>query len=78
MDCSSPGLPVSHHLPEFAQVHAYGISDAMQPSHPLLPSSPPVFDLSRHQGLLSQLFPLGGHSIGASASASVLQMSIQG
>ena len=23
MDCSMPGLPVPHHLPEFAQVHIH-------------------------------------------------------
>ena len=40
MDCSTPGLPVPHHLQEFAQVHVYCISDAIQPSHPLMPSSP--------------------------------------
>ena len=34
------GLPVPQHLPEFAQVHAYCIGGASQPSHPLMPSSP--------------------------------------
>ena len=33
MDCSTPGFPVPHHLPEFAQVHVHWISDAIQPSH---------------------------------------------
>ena len=37
MDWSVPGLPVLHHLPEFAQVHAHCIGDAAQPSHPLSP-----------------------------------------
>ena len=37
MDGSTPDLPVPHHLPEFAQVHAHYISDAVQPSHPLSP-----------------------------------------
>ena len=37
MDCSKPGLPVPHHLPKFAQVHVHCISDAVQPSHPLMP-----------------------------------------
>jgi len=40
MDCSTPGLPVPHQLPEFAQVHVYCISDAAQPFHPLMPSFP--------------------------------------
>ena len=35
MDCSTPGLPVRHHLPELGQVHAHQVSDAIQPSHPL-------------------------------------------
>ena len=38
--CNTPGLPVPHHLPKFAQVHVYCFSDAIQPSHPLTPSSP--------------------------------------
>ena len=40
MDCSTAGLPVPHHLLEFAQVHVHCIGDAIQPSHPLTPSSP--------------------------------------
>ena len=47
MDCSMPGLPVLHHLPEFAQTHVYWVSDAIQPSHPLSSTSPPVFNLSQ-------------------------------
>ena len=39
MDCSAPGLPVLYHLPKFAQVYIHCISDAIQPSHPLTPSS---------------------------------------
>ena len=52
MDCSTPGFPVLHHLPEFAQTHVHGVDDAIQPSHPLSPPSPPAFNLSQHQGLL--------------------------
>ena len=51
MDCSTPGLPVPHHLLESAQVHAHCISDAVQPSHPLTPSTPSALNLSQHQGL---------------------------
>ena len=51
MDCSTPGFPVLHHLPEFAQTHVHWITDAIQPSHSLLPPSPPVLNLSQHQGL---------------------------
>ena len=50
MDCTTPGLPVLHHLLEFAQVHFQWIRDAIQPSYPLLPSSPSTFSLSQHQG----------------------------
>ena len=50
IDCSMPGLPVPHHLPEFAQVHVHCISDAVQPSHPLMPSSPSAHYLSQCQG----------------------------
>ena len=50
MDCSTPGFPVHHHLPELPQTHVHWVSDAIQPSHPL--SSPsPAFNLSQHQCL---------------------------
>ena len=38
MDCSTPGLPVHHQLPEFTQTHVHRVGDGIQPSHPL--SSP--------------------------------------
>ena len=77
MDCRTPGFPVHHQLPEFAQTHVHWVDDAIQPSHPLLSPSPPAFNLSQHQGLpMSQLFSSGGQSIGTSAS--VLPMNIQG
>ena len=47
MDCSMPGLAVPHHLPEFAQVRVNCIGDAIQPSHPLIPSSPSALNLSQ-------------------------------
>ena len=50
MDCSMPGFPVYHQLPELTQTHVHGVSDAIQPFHPLL-SPPPAFSLSQHQGL---------------------------
>ena len=46
IDCSTPGFPVLHHLLEFAQTHVHCVGDAIQPSHPLSPSSPPVLHLS--------------------------------
>ena len=63
MDCSTPGFPVLQYLPEPAQIHVHQVGDAIQPSHPLLSPSPPAFNLSQHQGLLSQLFTSGGQSI---------------
>ena len=55
MDCSPPGHPVPHHLPELAQVHVLCIGDAIQPSHPLRPYSPSALNLSQHQGLGNRL-----------------------
>ena len=52
MGCSTPGLPVFHHLPELAQTHVHWDGDAIQPSCPLSSPSPPAFNLSQHQGLL--------------------------
>ena len=51
MNCSTPGLPVHHQLPEFTQTHVHQVGDAIQPSHPLLFPSPPATNPSQHQGL---------------------------
>ena len=51
MICSIPSFPALHCLPEFAQTHVHWISDAIQPSHPLLPSSPPALNISQHINL---------------------------
>ena len=51
MNRSMPGLPVHHQLPEFTQTHAYHVSDAIQPSHPLSSPYPPAPNPSQHQGL---------------------------
>ena len=51
MNCSAPGFPVLHYLPEFAQIHVHWVGDAIQPSHPLSSPSPPALNLSHHQGL---------------------------
>ena len=50
MDCSTPGLLVHHQLPKFTQTHVHWVSDAIQPSHPLLSPSP-TFSLFQHQSL---------------------------
>ena len=47
MDCSTPGFPVLHHLPEFVQNHVHCVGNAIQPSHPLSPPSPPALSLPR-------------------------------
>ena len=49
MNHSTPGLPVHHQLREFTQTHVHRFGDAIQPSHPLSPTSPPTFNLSQHQ-----------------------------
>ena len=80
MDCSTPGFPVFHYLPELAQTHVNWVNDAIQPSYPLsslLSSCPQSFPASRSFPVIL-LFTSGGQSIGASASASVLPMNIQG
>ena len=55
LDCSMPGSPVLHYLPEFAQTHIHWVGDAIQPSRPLSPHSPPALNLSQHQGLFQEV-----------------------
>ena len=55
MDCSMPGFPVDHQLPEFTQTHVHWVSDAIQPSQPLSFPSPLACSLSQHQGLFKQV-----------------------
>ena len=51
MNCSTPGLPVHHQLPEFTKTHVHRVSDAIQPSHPLSSPSPPAPNTSQNQSL---------------------------
>ena len=51
MNCSMPGFPVFNYLLEFAQTHVHWVDNAIQPSHPLSPTSPPALNLSQDQGL---------------------------
>ena len=51
MDCSMPGFPVHHQLPESTQTCVHQVGGAIQPSHPLSSPSPPAFNLSQNQGL---------------------------
>ena len=71
MNCSMPsGLPVLHYLPRFAQAHVHWVSDAIWPSHPQLPPSPSVLNLSQHQDLFQWVSPL--HQV-----AKVLELQLQ-
>ena len=55
MNCSIPGLPVHHQLPESTQTHVHRVVDAIQPYHPLLFPSPPVPNPSQHQSLFQRV-----------------------
>ena len=55
MNRNTPGLPVHHQLPEFIQIHIHRVSDAIQPSHPLLSLSPPAPNSSQHQSLFQRV-----------------------
>ena len=70
MDCSTPGFPVLHSLPEFAQTHVHWVDDAIQPSHLLSPPTPTVLSLSLHQDLFEWVGAL--HQI-----ARVLELQLQ-
>ena len=76
MHCSTPGFPVLHYLPESAKTHVQWVDDAIQPSccplYPYLQSFPASGSFPKRR-----LIALGGQSIGASTSASVLPMNIQ-
>ena len=58
MNYTVPHFPVLHCLPEIAQIHVCWVSDAVYPSHPLLPPFPFAFNLSQHQDLY--LFAIQG------------------
>ena len=51
IDCSMPGFLILRYILEFAQIHVHWVGDAIQPSHPLLPSSPLALNLSQYQDL---------------------------
>ena len=76
MDCSTPGFPVLHQLPELSQPHVHWVGDAIQPSHPLSSPSPLPFNLSQHQSFpISQSFK---SDIYWRCSSNVLPINIQG
>ena len=68
MDCSMPGFLVHHQLPEFAQTLVHRVSDTIQPSHPLLSSSPLPSILPSIKVFSKEFFASGGQSTEASAS----------
>ena len=80
MDCSAPGFPVLHCLPEFAQTHVHWVGDAIQPPHLilchillLLPSIFPSIRVFSNESALRIRRP----KFGSLASATVLLMNIQ-
>ena len=54
MNCSTPGLPVHHQLPELTQTHVHQLGDAIQPSHPLSSPSSPAPNPSQHQSFSNE------------------------
>ena len=54
MDCSTPGIPVHHQLPEIAQTHVHQVSDAIQQFHLLSSPYPPAFNFFQHQVLSNE------------------------
>ena len=79
MNRSMPALPVHHQLWEFTQTHVHQVSDAIWPSHPVVPfSSCPQSLPASESFLMSQLFTWGGQSTGVSASASFIPKNTQG
>ena len=69
-DFSTTAFPIFHYLLEFTQTHVHWVSDAIQPSHPLLPSSPPALSLFQSQGLF--------HRAGSSRQeAKILELQLQ-
>ena len=72
MNCSMPGLPVHHQLPEFIQTHVHRVDDAIQPSYPVIPFSCPQSLPASESFPMSQLIAWGGQSTGVSALASFL------
>ena len=89
MNRSTPGLPVHHQLLEFTQIHAHKVSDAIQPSHPLLSPSSPAPNPSQHHSLFQWVnsshevakvleFQLQHHSFQRNPRADFLQNGLVG
>ena len=56
MNCSIPGFPVLHYLPQFTQTHVHSVGDVIQPSHSLFPPYPPALIRKTDKSLFSFLF----------------------
>ena len=79
MNCRKPGFLVFRYLVELAQTHVHWVADAIQPSSSVVPFSSCLQSFAASGSLpMSRLFSSGGQSIGASASASVLPVNVQG
>ena len=89
MNCSTPGLPVHHQLPEFTQTHVHRVGDAIQQPHPLSSPSPPAPNPSQHQNLFQWVnsshevtkvleFQLQHHSFQRTPRADLLQNGLVG
>ena len=89
MNCSRPGLPVHHQLPEFTQTHVHRVSGAIQPSHPLSSPSPPAPNPSQHHSLFQWVncshevakvleFQLSHHSFQRNPRADLFQNGLVG
>ena len=76
MTCSTPGFPIFHYLPEFAQTHIHWVIDAIQPSQTPFSSCSQSFP-AIGSFPMTQVFASGGQSIGASVSAIVFPRNIQ-
>ena len=89
MNCSTPGLPVHHQLPEFTQTHVHRVGDDIQPSHPLSSPSPPAPNPFQHQSLFQRVkssmswqkywsFSFSHHSFQRNPRADLLQNGLVG
>ena len=76
MNCSTPGSSVLHYLPEFVHTHVHWVGDAIQPSHPVPPRSPPALNLSQHHDLFQWMDSL--HQVAILLELQLQHQSFQG
>ena len=75
MNCTTPGLPVHHQLPESTPNQNHRVGDAIQPYHPLSSPSPPALNLSQHQGLFKWVSSL--HQVAKALEFQLQHQSLQ-